>query len=127
MKLMPHIDVIYTHTEGEPTCIIHSGVRYPAGTDIVATSDNFGKMGAAPSNQELLDYLAVNFINDGWSAKKLHRLIMTSTAYRQSSRIVKPVDSDPENKLLWRMNLRRMDAETVRDSVISASGKLDTT
>mgnify|MGYP001357910104 CR=1 FL=1 len=97
------------------------------GTGLVATSDNFGKMGAAPANQELLDYLAVQFMNNGWSAKKLHRLIMTSAVYRQSSRIDKPVDSDPENKLLWRMNLRRMDAETVRDSVIAAAGKLDTT
>ncbi|MBS1824227.1 MAG: DUF1553 domain-containing protein [Acidobacteria bacterium] len=97
------------------------------GTGLVATSDNFGKMGAGPSNQQLLDYLAVNFMSNGWSQKKLHRLIMTSSVYRQSSRITKPVDSDPENKLLWRMNLRRMDAETVRDSVIAASGKLDTT
>ncbi|MBL8174194.1 MAG: DUF1553 domain-containing protein [Bryobacterales bacterium] len=97
------------------------------GTGLVATPDNFGAMGAKVTNRELLDYLAVNFMANGWSAKKLHRAIMTSTVYRQSSRIAKPVDSDPENTLLWRMSLRRMDAETVRDSVIAVSGKLDTT
>jgi len=78
-------------------------------------------------NQALLDYLAVDFVANGWSAKRLHKLIMTSTAYRQSSKIEKPVDSDPENTLLWRMNLRRLDAEAVRDSVIAVAGKLDTT
>jgi len=97
------------------------------GTGLVATPDNFGTMGAKVTNRELLDYLAVNFMANGWSAKKLHRVIMTSSVYRQSSRIGKPVDSDPENSMLWRMNLRRMDAETVRDSVIAAAGKLDTT
>jgi hypothetical protein len=84
-------------------------------------------MGAPVVNQELLDYLAVDFVSNGWSAKRLHRMIMTSTAYRQSSKIEKPVASDPENTLLWRMNLRRLDAEAVRDSVIAAAGKLDTT
>jgi mono/diheme cytochrome c family protein len=97
------------------------------GTGLVATADNFGKMGAPVVNQELLDYLAVDFVSNGWSAKRLHRMIMTSTAYRQSSKIEKPVASDPENTLLWRMNLRRLDAEAVRDSVIAAAGKLDTT
>src|SRR4029077_6927104 len=56
------------------------------GTGIVATPDNFGKMGAPPVNQQLLDWLAVDFMNHGWSAKRLHRMIMTSSAYRQSTR-----------------------------------------
>ncbi|MBK5290887.1 MAG: DUF1553 domain-containing protein, partial [Acidobacteriia bacterium] len=103
------------------------------GTGIVATSDNFGTTGAAPVNQELLDYLSLDFTNNGWKAKRLHKLIMTSTAYRQSSqqpnepRVALAQKVDPENSLLWRMNLRRLDAESLRDSVLAASGRLDTT
>jgi mono/diheme cytochrome c family protein len=103
------------------------------GAGIVATPDNFGKMGSPPSNQELLDRLAVDFMEHGWKAKWLHKTIMMSTAYRQSSRqgsepwIAKAKAADPENRLLWRMNLQRLDAETLRDSVIAAAGMLDTT
>ena len=103
------------------------------GTGIVATADNFGTMGAAPSNQALLDYLAVDFVKNGWSAKRLHKLIMTSTAYRQSTQqrdqpwLAKANTVDPENALLWRMNLRRLDAESLRDSIMAAAGKLDPT
>ncbi|HTM48325.1 MAG TPA: PSD1 and planctomycete cytochrome C domain-containing protein [Bryobacteraceae bacterium] len=103
------------------------------GMGIVATPDNFGKMGAPPSNQELLDRLAVDFMEHGWKAKWLHKTIMMSTAYRQSSRqgsepwVAKAKVADPENRLLWRMNLLRLDAETLRDSVIAAAGMLDTT
>ncbi|MBM3736054.1 MAG: DUF1553 domain-containing protein [Acidobacteria bacterium] len=103
------------------------------GTGIVATPDNFGSMGAAPTNQDLLDYLATDFVKHGWQAKRLHKLIMMSTAYRQSSRqlgqpwLEKARTEDPDNQLLWRMPLRRLDAETLRDSIIAASGKLDTT
>ena len=102
------------------------------GTGLVATSDNLGTMGAAPTHPELLDYLAVDFMKNGWSAKRLHKLIMMSTAYRQSARqgdqpwLERARTIDPENSLLWRMNLRRLDAETLRDSVIAVSGKLDT-
>jgi mono/diheme cytochrome c family protein len=101
------------------------------GTGIVATPDNFGKMGAPPVNQPLLDWLAVDFMEHGWSAKRLHRMIMLSTTYRQSSRqgteawAAKAKEVDPENRLLWRMNLRRLDAETMRDAVIATAGKLD--
>jgi len=98
------------------------------GTGIVATPDNFGTTGARPSNQELLDYLAVEFVKNGWSAKKLHREIMLSTVYRQSSQQDELGNKvDPDNQLLWRMNLRRLEAEVLRDSVIAAAGKLDTT
>jgi len=98
------------------------------GAGIVATADNFGTTGAAPSNQPLLDYLALDFVNNGWSAKRLHKQIMLSTVYRQSSRQDEKAKAiDPDNSLLSRMNLRRLDAEAIRDSVIAAAGKLDTT
>lgn len=103
------------------------------GTGIVATADNFGTTGAAPANQELLDYLAVDFVKNGWQAKRLHKLIMTSTAYRQSAEqagqpwLAKARMMDPDNQLLWRMNLRRLDAESLRDSIMGAAGKLDLT
>ncbi len=101
------------------------------GTGIVATPDNFGKMGSRPANQELLDWLAVDFMNHGWSAKYLHRLIMKSSVYRQSARqgtdawVAKAKISDPENSLMWHMSLRRLDAETLRDSLLAVSGKLN--
>ncbi|MGV2339018.1 MAG UNVERIFIED_CONTAM: DUF1553 domain-containing protein [Planctomycetaceae bacterium] len=108
------------------------------GRGIVETPGNFGRSGSQPSHPELLDWLAVDFVEHGWSVKRLHRLIMLSTAYRQSSRRVAlgAKDSaairygeqiDPENRLLWRMNLRRLEAEIVRDSVLAASGLLDRT
>ncbi len=101
------------------------------GTGIVATSDNFGKMGSPPVNPELLDWLAVDFMDHGWSAKRLHKMIMLSSAYRQSARqgsepwVAKAKSIDPEDRLLWRMTLHRLDAEILRDSVIAVAGKLD--
>jgi hypothetical protein len=102
------------------------------GKGIVETSDNFGKLGASPTHPELLDWLAVDFVQHGWTLKRLHRQIMISSVYRQSSRqdaeessLAKKVD--PENHLLWRMNLLRLEAEVIRDSVLAASGKLDRT
>jgi len=100
------------------------------GTGIVATPENFGKSGASPTHPELLDWLAVDFMRHGWSIKRLHRLAMTSTAYRQSAhrpRSGPALQIDPENALLWRMNLRRLEAETLRDAVLAVSGKLDRT
>jgi hypothetical protein len=107
------------------------------GRGIVETLGNFGRSGSMPSHPELLDWLAVDFMNHGWSIKHLHRQIMRSTAYRQSSRQtsrqtedrlkgVLPTE-DPENRLLWRMNLRRLESEIVRDSVLAVSGSLDRT
>jgi len=100
------------------------------GRGIVETPDNFGLSGQPPTHPELLDWLAVRFMQDGWSLKRLHKLIMTSTVYRQSSQ--EPIGteaaakkSDPQNRLLWRMNLRRLEAEAVRDSILAASGQLD--
>lgn len=110
--------------------IVNRMWQHHFGIGIVATPDNFGKMGAAPSNQELLDWLAVNFMENGWTAKRLHKMIMMSTAYRQSSQQNTPaaeaaIKIDPENKLLWRMNLRRLEAESLRDSILSVSGNLN--
>jgi hypothetical protein len=101
------------------------------GTGIVATPDNFGRMGSPPVNPELLDWLAVEFMDHGWSEKWLHKLIMTSSVFRQSARqgsqewVAKARTVDPENRLLWRMNLQRLEAEVLRDSVIAVAGKLN--
>jgi len=98
------------------------------GTGIVATAENFGHSGTPPTHPELLDWLAVDFMEHGWSIKRMHRLLMTSTAYRQSAHRPaegKAVLVDPDNELLWRMNLRRLEAEVLRDAVLAISGKLD--
>ena len=103
------------------------------GEGIVETVANFGRLGTPPTHPELLDWLAVDFMENGWKIKRLHKLIMTSTVYRQSSRRSRDKQSsmaakvDPGNDLLWRMNLRRLEAEVVRDSILAVSGKLDRT
>ena len=98
------------------------------GRGIVASPDNFGRTGEPPSHPELLDWLATEFVGSGWSMKHMHRLIMTSAAYRQDSRKVgEAVPADPENVLLSRMTMRRMDAEQLYDSILMAAGRLDPT
>lgn len=100
------------------------------GTALVPTVTDFGKNGKPPVNQQLLDWLATEFMTHGWSMKGIHRLIVTSSAYRmQSSPAAGHPNQaiDPENQLLWRMNIRRMEAEVVRDSVLSLAGSLDLT
>jgi len=94
------------------------------GRGIVATLDNFGKMGEAPTNQELLDWLAVEFMNRGWSVKQMQRLIMTSETYQMASEFP-AAEQDPANKLLSRFPIQRLDAEIVRDSILAASGALN--
>jgi hypothetical protein len=98
------------------------------GRGIVSTPSDFGLMGAAPSHPELLDWLTATLIEEGGSLKKLHRRIVTSATYRQSSRH-RPdyAKVDADNALLWRMNRTRLDAESLRDAVLSVSGKLDLT
>lgn len=100
--------------------------HYHFGKGIVDTPNDFGKMGGIPSHPELLDWLASDFVNSGGSLKNLHRLIVTSSTYRQSVKH-EPVAfaKDSDNRLLWRMNRGRMDAETLRDSVLLASARLD--
>ena len=98
------------------------------GSGIVKTPGNFGKMGARPTHPELLDWLSVEFIESGWSIKKLHRLIMSSAAYRQGSTVADSViAADPLDELLSRFPLRRLDAEAVRDAVLKTAGRLDET
>jgi len=96
------------------------------GKGIVNTPDDFGQLGEKPSHPELLDWLAAEFMSSGWSLKKLHRLILTSTTYRQISRRDAERDRiDPDNRLLSRMNVLRLEAETLRDSFLAVSGKLN--
>jgi hypothetical protein len=98
------------------------------GRGIVATLDNFGRAGAAPTHAELLDWLAVEFVRQGWSFKKLHRLLMTSSAYRQSSQTSPAAESlDQANARLSRMPLTRSEAEPLRDTLLAVAGRLDLT
>jgi hypothetical protein len=97
------------------------------GTGIVATPDNLGASGSRSSHPELLDYLAAEFVRSGWSIKAVHRLILTSTVYRQKSEPRESLDAiDPDNRLLTRYPLRRLDAEAIRDAMLHVSGELDT-
>jgi hypothetical protein len=99
------------------------------GRGIVPTLDNFGKMGDPPTHPELLDYLAVEFMHRGWSIKQMHRLITTSDAYQMASAYEDAADreKDPQNQYLWRFRAQRLDAETVRDSILAASGGINLT
>ncbi len=95
------------------------------GTGLVATPNDFGMTGARPTHPELLDYLAARFVRDGWSIKRLHRAIVMTRAYRrESAHEAVAAKIDPDNRLLWRQNVRRLDAETLRDSLLAVSGLL---
>ncbi len=95
------------------------------GVGLVATPDDFGYSGARPSNQPLLDWLAVEFMENGWSIKHIQRLIVTSATYRQASAIdPRKKAIDPDNTLLWRQNVQRLDAESLRDTLLCVSGRL---
>ncbi len=123
------------------------------GVGLVATPDNLGRTGAKPSHPELLDYLATEFVHSGWSIKAMHRMIVSSSAYRQASStqysvlstrskssaakelpsslgteysvLGTPSSIDPDNRLLWHYPLRRLDAEAIRDAMLAISGELD--
>jgi len=96
------------------------------GEGIVTTLGNFGHTGSEPSNQALLDWLAVDFVKHKWSIKAMHRLMMTSNAYRQSSAVTPELEkADPENRLVSRMPLKRMDAEVLNDTILQVAGRLD--
>jgi hypothetical protein len=97
------------------------------GVGIVPTPDDFGHTGLPPTNQPLLDYLAAELVDGGWKLKRLHRAIMTSRVYRQSSRAEnsQALAVDAENELLWRQNLRRVEAEVIRDTMLAVSGTLN--
>jgi mono/diheme cytochrome c family protein len=100
------------------------------GKPLVATVFDFGRKGTPPTHPELLDWLAVEFMDSGWSLKHLHRLMVTSDAYRMTSSAVgaPPTNrtADAENRYYWRMNPMRMDAQAIRDSLLSLAGDLDT-
>ena len=113
-----------------PRVIVNRTWHHHFGVGLVATPGNFGRSGSGVTNRELLDWLAADFVEHGWSLKRLHKLMMSSTVYRQASR--RPADPqalaeriDRENKLLWRMNLRRIEAEIVRDALLAVSDSLD--
>ena len=98
------------------------------GRGIVASVDNFGKMGEKPSNQALLDYLAVRFMEQGWSTKKMIRELVLSRAYRLSTASSQRNEKiDPDNILLWRANRQRLEVEAIRDSLLMIAGNLDLT
>lgn len=97
------------------------------GRGIVGTPSDFGRQGERPSHPELLDWLARRFMDSGWSLKAVHRWIMLSQTYRQSSRVSNPraEQADPDNRLLWRMNPHRLRFEEARDAWLTAAGRLD--
>ena len=101
--------------------------HYHFGRGIVATPNDFGRSGLRPSHPKLLDWLATELVRRDWTLKQMHRLIVTSSTYRQSSRAnnSKAFDADPGNQLLWRQNLRRLEAEAIRDSILFSSGELN--
>ncbi len=102
---------------------------YHFGEGIVSTPDNFGRVGSPPSHPELLDWLATEFVARGWSVKAMHRLIVTSSAYRQASVSPQAAEAkkiDPDDRLLWRQRMRRLEAEALRDGVLAVSGSLNT-
>lgn len=97
------------------------------GRGLVSTLENFGKMGESPTHPELLDWMAVEFMNRGWSIKQINRLMMTSEAYQMASAFDHAANTaaDPENRLLWRFRPQRLDAEIVRDSMLRAGGNIN--
>jgi hypothetical protein len=102
--------------------------RWHFGEGLVRSTDNFGKLGEKPSHPELLDWLALRFADGGWSLKDLHREILLSATYRMSSAHDRQAaEKDPENRLLWRFPIRRLEVEAIRDSLLAVSGLLDRT
>jgi hypothetical protein len=102
--------------------------NYHFGRGIVATPNDFGRMGSRPSHPDLLDHLANSFVDNGWKLKFLHRQILLSNAYQQASH--SPIEklaaeTDPENKLLWKFSRRRLSAEEIRDAALSIAGRLN--
>jgi hypothetical protein len=97
------------------------------GEGLVRTPSNFGKLGRPPTHPELLDWLALQFVQSGWSVKQMHRLIMLSATYQQASEAApETFRADPDNLLFGRMNRRRLEAEAVRDNLLAVAGRLDT-
>ncbi len=109
-----------------PRVMVNRLWHYHFGRGIVSTPSDFGAMGERPSHKELLDYLASTFVSDGWSLKKMHKRMLLSSAWQQSSsHNAKAAALDPDNKLVWRFNRQRLEGEIIRDSMLSVSGLLN--
>ncbi|MFM8892821.1 MAG: DUF1553 domain-containing protein, partial [Planctomycetia bacterium] len=107
--------------------------RWHFGRGIVRSTDNFGATGEPPTNQPLLDWLAVRLVESGWSLKAMHRLIVSSRAWQRSSDVATSptataaIQADPDNTLWWRADVRRLEAESIRDAMLAVAGRLDGT
>jgi len=111
-----------------PRVMVNRIWQHHFGEGLVRTPNDFGARGDRPDCPELLDYLATRFVKSGWSVKAMHRLIMLSSAYQQSSRTdATSLARDPDNRLFGRMNRQRLEAEAIRDSLLAVAGRLDTT
>jgi hypothetical protein len=100
--------------------------RWHFGAGLVRSTDNFGRLGDRPSHPELLDWLARRFVESGWSIKAMHRLIMLSSTYQMGTAFdPEAAQADPENRLLWRRERRRLEAEAIRDALLAVGGGLD--
>ena len=107
--------------------MVNRAWQYHFGRGIVATPSDFGFNGAPPSHPELLDWLARTYVEGGWRLKPIHRLIVLSSTYRQSSRLDEKAQAiDRDNRLLWRVSPRRLEAESIRDTILATSGRLNT-
>ncbi|MFP6766908.1 MAG: PSD1 and planctomycete cytochrome C domain-containing protein, partial [Planctomycetaceae bacterium] len=106
--------------------IVNRSWMHHFGRGLVATPGDIGSLGQRPTHPQLLDWLADEFMRTGWSLKRLHRLMMTSATYRQSASAPGPLlTTDPDNRLLGRMSIRRLDAESLRDAILTVSGSLN--
>jgi hypothetical protein len=109
-----------------PRVMVNRIWHYHFGRGIVASTSDFGVMGDRPANRQLLDYLASSFVESGWSIKKMHRLIMLSKVYQESSDSKAQAEAaDPDNNLFWHYDRHRLEGETIRDSMLSVSGLLN--
>ncbi len=124
-----------------PRVLVNRVWQHHFGEGIVRSPDDFGVLGQAPTHPELLDYLAAEFVKEGWSLKKLHKMIVLSATYQQDSKLPRsalstairggdsramdPTSLDPDNKLLYKFPIRRLEAEAIRDALLAVSGRLD--
>jgi hypothetical protein len=110
-----------------PRVMVNRIWQFHFGQGIVRTANNFGRNGSGATHPELVDWLAAKFIENNWSVKSMHRLILNSAAYRQDSRYapIQAARNDPQNRLLWRMNRHRLEGEAIRDAILAVSGRLD--
>ncbi|HEV3115985.1 MAG TPA: PSD1 and planctomycete cytochrome C domain-containing protein [Gemmataceae bacterium] len=109
-----------------PRVMVNRIWQHHFGAGIVRSPDNFGALGERPTHPELLDYLAAEFVRQGWSIKAMHRMMLLSSAYQMASRCDETSETaDAQNKLLHRMPIRRLEAEAIRDAILAVSGRLD--